>query len=175
MTVLPTAVGTPRAMPGPWHLGTRPARDQLFPVLPLRDRLPRWPRGTWRLMHSPHVCSCGQDRAPSGNKPAPCSGAVRPAVSRAACASKGPGTIDSRHNLLILSTVLRETSPLTLDGQGTRAKHGPLCRRVGTRGGLIGFWAVWLQTSHPCHLQRGAPGRRRWAEATGLQIQFCPV
>lgn len=46
-------------------------------------------------------------------------------------------TVLSRHNLLILSTVLRETSTLVLEGQGTRVQHGPLCLRVGTRGGLI--------------------------------------
>lgn len=91
-------------MPGPWHLGTRPARDQLFPVLPLRDRLPRRPRGTWRLMHSPHVCSCGQDRAPSGNKAAPRSGAVHPAVSRAACASNALAQ-------LVLDTVFLSSQP----------------------------------------------------------------
>lgn len=33
-------------------------------------------------------------------------------------------TVLSRHNLLVLSTVPQETSPLTLDGQGTRVQHG---------------------------------------------------
>lgn len=40
VAVLPATVGTPSAMPGPPHLGTRLPRDQLLPVLPLTDHLP---------------------------------------------------------------------------------------------------------------------------------------
>ena len=47
-------------------------------------------RGNWRLMHSPRVSLHGQDRVPSENKQAPCSGSFHPAVCRAACAYNGP-------------------------------------------------------------------------------------
>lgn len=83
--------GNPQSHAGALAPGNQACERPALSSSPADRSLAQEAEEDWRLMYSRHVCSCGQDRVPSGNKQAPCSGAVHPAdISRAACTYKGP-------------------------------------------------------------------------------------